>query len=160
MATNWITPTSDDVQTLLNSVVAGAANEEDSGGTSRLDKLVPIVVNEVRGAILSAGRVPLSITPGSVPPEAVKPTLVLVVEALVYSTPQMQQFAQSDWLGWTIKAARDWIQSIREGQAVTTPTDPDPTFVIGPDWGDFSGMEISGVAGRVDLTTDGPIVSP
>lgn len=155
MATNWKVPTADDAQTLLNSVVAGAANEEDSGGTERLDKILVIVIDEVRGAIQSAGVCPLSATASSVPPEGVRPVLMLTIGDLVNSTPQLQQFANSDWLSQGLKAARDWIEAINNGRSVTIPTDPDPGFELNPDWGDFSGLQQDGVAGQVDLTTDG-----
>jgi hypothetical protein len=153
--TNWKVPTVDDAQTLLSSIIVGAANELDSGGTERLEKILTIVVDEVRGAILAAGVVPLSITDGSVPSEGVRPTLMLAVGDLVNSTPQLQQFTQSDWLNQGLKSARDWLESVKKGQSVTIPTDPDPDFELNPDWGDFSGLQVDGVAGKVDMTTDG-----
>lgn len=144
--TNWAVPTVDDVNTVMNTFVVGSANEQFASGDVRVTKLLSLCVNIVRGAIGVGGRSPISLTPGSVPPEAVDVVLMLVVERLINSTPRLAKFVESDWAGWTIKDARDWVKEVRQGQAVTQPADPDPSTVpIGVVWGDYTGLEIGQV---------------
>jgi hypothetical protein len=154
VTSDWVIPTVDDVQKLLASVVVNAVNELDSGGVNVLDGpngILAMVVNQVRGEMASANRVPLSLKKTAVPPEAVKHVLILCVEALMVRQPQMVQFTNSEQMGWTIKASRDWLKTAREtGSNFSTPSDPDPdTEPTGPVFGSF-------VDAFQDLTIDGP----
>ena len=102
MATNWKVLIGTDIrkvidarsqlegnQNLADDVVDGAAL--DPSAANRRDELVAVAVDEVRAAVRNGGRVGLSLTADSIPPEAEWHTLVLAAYRLVSSTPGLSR---------------------------------------------------------------------
>jgi len=125
MAT-WQIPTAADVQTLMHSGVIAAGNEkDDQTSNERLPGLLGLVVARVRGAIDAGGKVALSATEGSVPPEGMFHTIVLTVNALSASTPDLARFALGDAFQKLVQGAEDWLKAVQEGKMmVSEPGDP------------------------------------
>lgn len=144
----WVTPTSTDVTALMSSIVTNTVTKDASGST-RAASCLTLVVEQVRGAIRTGNRVPLSLSSGAVPPSGHIHTVVLAVSLLVSSTPNMT-FAVKDEFGNQVKDAKDWLESVRTGKmSVDYPTDPDQ-----------SSLPLNGRAGyggepEVDMSTDG-----
>jgi hypothetical protein len=155
MATNWTVPTVDDLQAYLNVKLVDATNPDSDSGISRADVVLSSVVARVRAAIGAGNWVPLSLTTDSVPPEAKQHVLVLVAAAMMASTPQILQYANSDIFKGQWDAAEKFIKDAQAGEPMTIPTDPDPSATpSSPTWGDYSGEQVGGVAGKIDTTTD------
>lgn len=123
----------------------------DNGGLSNLAVLVALQANRIRGTIASVSRVALSVTEGSVPPEGEQHALVLAAVACLNSLAKpLADFAVPEGLKDMAKAAEDWIKSIKDGNTVTEPTDPDPDWVCRSSYGDYSGEDPT----PVDMATD------
>lgn len=160
LTTAWVVPTKDDVVKYVQQSVIDGANALNSGGEERIDGptgLLQAAVDQVRGAVGNGNRVALSLTANSVPPEARAHVMVLAAYMLVSSVPQLGDFASKDGLTRRWDEANKWLDAVRRGDlAPAKPTDPDTaTAPAGPTWGDFSGEQVAGVAGRVDVSTDG-----
>lgn len=152
MTSDWVIPSVDDVQKFMASAVVGASNELDSGGVNVLDGpngILAKVVAEMRGAC--SNRQPVSLQSNAIPPEGFRHAMMLCVEHLINRMPQMSQYANSETLGWSIKASRDWLsKAYTEGTNFSRPRDADPAAEpTGPVFGSF-------VDAFVDLTLDGP----
>lgn len=158
--------TADSIQTWLSATPVNAANETDPSGLNRLEQVLIDVVERIRGTILTAGRIPLSLTQGpvsqdskfnvkSVPPEGRQHTKVLTAASAVAAIPTLWAFCESDVFKRQLDAAEKWITDVQEGASVTLPVDPDPdTTPSGTEWGDYSGQEVNGVGGLIDMSTD------
>lgn len=131
----WTTPSTDGLATLLSATVAAPLNELlPDGATKRGDYNVKMAVGLIRGAIRTARRTPLSLTEGTVPPEAESHCYALALQMLIGSNPNLAKYAISVGgsskppLALLIEAAQEWLKSVREGKAVEYPSDPDPAF--------------------------------
>jgi len=93
------------------------------------------VVARVRGIIATRSRGhQISLTPGSVPPEAKQHVLVLAARQLIDSIPVMASaISANDNYPTLYTQAENWIKNIMEGGSVTSPDDPSPATVAGPD---------------------------
>ena len=160
MATNWVTPTADDLKGAFGSIFVEQDNGEDFDPTAAANVWLPIIVAQMRAAILTGNRVALSQTKGSVPPEAKGHVLVLVAEAVVVNTPRLVGYivleGENGPMARMITAARKFMNDCPKGLSVTAPLDPDPaTLPSGVKWGDDSG-EGTDATVRTDLTIDAP----
>ena len=96
----WVVVTKDQVQQYLTQAVVDAANELDTAGNERIDGVLTDAIARMRAAVGTGNRVPLSLTPLSVPPEGAPHLKLLVIEALVPSVPQLAQYVvDSNTLG-------------------------------------------------------------
>jgi hypothetical protein len=158
MGLAWITLTEQDVQRFMTQSVVGASNELDVDGNSRASNLLPVVTDRIRGAVVTGNRVPVSLTPGAIPPESRWHALCLAVFALVESQPVLGEFALKDGFTRRWEEAEKWVRSVASGdQTVTPPLDPDPDNTPAYTWGDVAGENTAGVGSSVDMTTDGPL---
>lgn len=160
MSAAWIVVKTEDLQNYMqaaivgNSIIDGAADPQAPGGGYRSDAALLGAVERVRGAIVAGGRIPLSLTPSSVPPEARQHTLILAIYAMAAAVPTLGPFVASEPFKDLNAKAEKWLERVEEGGVVTTPADPDTTNFSGPSWGDLYGENTAGVGGQVDLTTD------
>lgn len=146
MASNWTVVTSADVRAVLcDPAVEKANNIGASDVTTRLDSLIAMVTERVRGVIRNSGRNTVSATALSVPPEAKQHAAVLVGRALINAVPTMAAVMESstEWSSYVGKAEA-WLDAVKSGMRVTVPTDPEQSL-SGPAWGSRT---------LVDLTTD------
>ncbi len=150
MATNWIALTGQDLAEVLTwdaitktnqNLGESGANASESGSAvdlaeaNRRDRLVENCVAECRAAIQSAGRIPLSVTPGCVPPGAKRHVLNLAAWQLLNSSPSLYTAIMSgagigsgsalltpfaSFYGEAIK----YLESLANGSPVPQPTDP------------------------------------
>jgi len=110
MGTNWIVPTRDNLAAIISEAVLQRANENtdpqsldataamaagdasaaaayDPSLPDRIDAQLDLAVKQYRGAIQVAGKQPLSLTPGSVPPDAsYKHCLTIAAYGVISST--------------------------------------------------------------------------
>lgn len=130
----WIVPTSQGLTYLLSAVVQNPVNEFLPNGSNRADALLTLVINRIRSAIRVARRTPLSLTAGSVPPEAETHVYALTLQMLVGSNPNLARYVVSEAgagktpLALLIEEAHEWVKSVRDGKAVEYPSDPDNSF--------------------------------
>lgn len=129
MTIDWIVPTVDDLRTVLSSVVLNPAADigNPSGPTNQL--ALDLVVERWRGAIRTAGRIPVSLTAGSVPPEHKQHVLVLTVWQLVCSQPKLAQTV-TEAFKTLVDKAEEALKDVDEGKEGATPSypsDPDTT---------------------------------
>jgi len=135
MPADWQTLEPDDVLQYIDATVAGAANVAMPTGSVRLKGILDDQVQLMRGACRTSGRQPLSIQPNSIPPEAVKHTLVLTALALSASVPNLAAFFGAEDEGkpfrQLVSKAESWLEKARtDGTNFSPPTDPDPDFVL------------------------------
>lgn len=179
----WTVLTGADLWEVVPREVIEKTDEDAVGGThedgdfdssldSRAKKAVDHAVAEVRGAIESAQRWPLSVTAGAVPPELVLPTLALAAYRLITVKPSLLAVVMNDGgvyspLGKLYKEGCDWLAKLRTGANFTAPTDPtgvdyltavsaDNPAISGISWGDSLANDIEYDAG---VTEDGIVVS-
>lgn len=157
MATSWKVPTTDYLQTVMSGIILDAVEDTDGEDNSADDQAAKMTyaleqaVARVRGAIGNGNRTPLSATAGSVPPEGLNFTLVLAVEILVNSQPNMN-WAIKDGFSDSLKEAKDWIQQLRDSEPTDYPTDPITVDASG--FAVADGGNAGDVQGEVDMTTD------
>lgn len=170
----WITLAGDDLWKIISRPVLEKANEDVNGGTKEKDdfnatldnratEAVRMAVAAIRAAIENGRRTPLSLTAGSIPPEAERPALNIAAYDLTSSPPSLQQVLLFEGGVYSprqnlYKEAQDWLNKVRTGDIVVVePTDPDTDNTPAPiRWGDYSGTSTANTAGKYDLTTDGP----
>lgn len=154
----WVVVDPTQVETFMQSFVNDAVNPLDASGQLRAANMVGFLANRFRGAIVRGNRVPLSLTANSIPSEAQWHLLVLLAEGMAASVPQVAEFVQGPRFGAMVDDAKDWLRMVGEGILVpVAPPDPDATTQpAGPTWGDMYQQEAAGVAGKIDVTTDGP----
>jgi hypothetical protein len=148
MATNWIIPTADDVAKVISLEVLAKSNENIDGDSitaalaspetrrtydptldDRCTAQIVFAVNQLRAAIQLNAKIPLSITPNAVPPEALRHVLYLAAYGLVNSTPNLQMVILSDKGAYSpltdnFKIANKYFEDITKGKPVVPPTDP------------------------------------
>lgn len=172
MATDWIVPTGASLFKVAEAAILKDTNQNTAEGTesgsetdlsaaNRRDQQVEMAVDEVRGAIRTAGRYGYSATEGSVPPEGERHTLIIALYNLVMSTPSL---ARSFLIGESGKTplerrydeAMAWLKELRSGSSFTEPPD-----VVGQDWetevdteSDPPNMPISGIRWGDNLGDD------
>ena len=146
----WVKPSTDDVTTMMSSLVQGAV-QKDPGGTTknRVASALTLAVEKVRSAVAQGKRVPLSLTAGVVPPSGHIHTIILAIDISVSSTPNMDLVNKAGF-GDLKKEAKEWLKDVASGkQPVDYPIDPDQTTLpYGTDPG-YGGET------QVDLSTDG-----
>lgn len=159
MQAAWVVPQASDVQSTYGSIFAPQdSNDFDAVGAA--GTWLPIIVNQIRGAIGEANRIALSLTAGSIPPEAMVHCLALVAEQVIVNTPRLVGYivveGENGPLSRAITAARTFVQACRTGLNVTAPTDPDPNNLpTGVIWGDASGIGTSATV-RTPMGIDDP----
>lgn len=184
MATNWIALTGADLRKVVNAVSQEDSNENtsddvrpgdtlDMGAANRRDQLVELAVREVRAAMQVAGRYPVAVTAGTVPPDGEWHTLVLAAWRLVVSTPGLVKVflageaGQDTPLSRMHKDAVAWVEGLKKGASTVAPTDPcgqdyqtavsaENPAVSGVKWGDSLADDDEYEAG---VTDDGVVVS-
>ena len=135
--TSWVVLEGSDIAALLSSLVVKKLNE-NIGDTvdpndplnmdldNRRNMLLDMAVAEVRGAIQSAGRFPLSVTQGAVPHTAVPHALYLAAYRMINSTPGVEMVV-IDGQPAAKKFFDDaciYIQRLIKGGSVEEPSDP------------------------------------
>lgn len=138
----WTVITGNDVWKVLSSKVLDKADEGVNGELDETNDLADVVladtrrgqlaseaVAEFRGAIRSAGKYPLSLTAGSVPPECARHVLNLAAYQLINSTPNLgmaiitEKGASNPFQTFYNEAVR-YLESLRSGRTITLPDDP------------------------------------
>ena len=154
----WVVVDPTQVESFMQSFVNDAVNPLDASGALRAANLLGFLANRFRGAIARGNRVPLSLTANSIPAEAQWHLLVLLAEAMAASVPQVAEFVQGPRFSALVDDAKEWLRMAGEGTLVpVAPTDPDPaTQPAAPMWGDLYQQQAAGLAGKIDVTTDGP----
>ena len=151
MATNWKVPVASDVNKVLSLMVQSRSNENvnedavpdspiDPSYTDRKTALLDLTVQEFRGALVAGGRIPLSLTAASIPPDCEIHVLSIAAYRLVNSMPNLQMVLMTDGgvyapLLQMYKNAQDILKQLRAGMPVTRPTDPETTAGDAPDTG-------------------------
>ena len=164
MPTNWKTPTADDLNKVISALVQEKANENtgadsvpggalDPEAPDRRDALVDLVIDEFRGAIIAGSRIPLSLTPRSVPPECVVHVLSAAAYRLVNSVPNLQMVLLTDGglyapLAQMYTDAKRMLKELSDGRPVTFPDDPAEEASAMPDFGGAGSIE-----GEYDMRT-------
>lgn len=173
MAQAWKVVVGGDLWKVVSRSVVAKADEDAQGGTTgtndidqnldtRAKEAVRMAVEEVRGAVELGNRYPLSVTAGSVPPEAERHTLYLAAYTLLAFPPSLLQVLVFDGgvyspLQKCFDDAKKWLEGIRGGKLVATmPTDPVAGWTPAIRWGDSNGDSTSETAGKIDVSTDGP----
>jgi hypothetical protein len=131
----WVVPSTDKMNLFLNSAISDAANQPyDQAGDDTKTAALAIAVGKVLSAIRIGRQVPLSLTPGAVPPEAEETSYLLAIQIMVGSMPRLAQYVVSQPgsskppLALMIEGATAWLADVRGGKAVEYPSDPDPSF--------------------------------
>ena len=141
-------PTAGDVTSLMSSIVQGTVSK-DPNGDVRASKCLSLVVEQVRGAVQTGNRCPLSLSGGAVPPSGHIHTVVLAVSMMIASTPNMSFSVKGEFENQT-KDAKEWLNAVRKGDlTVETPVDLDQTTLPN------GGAAMWGSDTPVDLSTDG-----
>lgn len=135
--TNWIVLTGQDLLQVLSHLVVDGANQNidadseegdplDESRPNRVDSLMKLAVAEVRGAIQSAGRFPLSVTPGAVPALAAPHTLYLAAWRLLISTPNLQMVVieEQPVAKQFYDKAEKFVEGLTKGGTIDPPNDP------------------------------------
>jgi hypothetical protein len=96
---------------------------------TRAEKAVDHAVAEIRGAIESAGRYPLSVTAGGVPPEAFNHALVMAAWRLCAIKPSLLAVLLADGgeaspMKSLYREAQEWLKMARAGGSLVLPADP------------------------------------
>lgn len=189
MPTNWSVPTGADVRKVLSLLVEEKSNQNTGADYSsadpyndaeanRRDDLVNQAVAELRGRIRQAGRVPLSVTAGSVPAESVRHVLNHAAWQLVISTPSLQMVIVTE-KGVSAPFAKFYEEACQYFDKVATgqicpvpPTDPcgqdwttavsdaNPAIQGGVKWGDVLADDTDYDAGQITTSTGGVIYLP
>jgi hypothetical protein len=132
MATNWYAPTVGDLQLFLPQAVLTATDQVPDGqdtSQGRNAKMLALQIARVRGTIQKVGRQALSLTAGSVPPEAQQHVLVLAVKALpTAASAELARYMENPEFKELCDEARDWLKGVAEGK-VTVMDASDPTGV-------------------------------
>lgn len=183
MSQTWLVPAGGDLWQVVSRASVERVNEDSLGGTAgknsidetldtRAKKAVEHAVQEIRGAIEAAGRYPVSLTAGSVPPEAFQYALAVAAWRLCLPVPSLLSVLMADGgmfspIGTLYKEACDWVKGVRSGARFTEPTDPagadyqtavsdSNPAVSGVRWGDNLADDSEYEAG---LTADGVVIS-
>jgi len=183
MSKAWTAPAGDDLWQIVSRSIVEKVNEDADGGKaegndfnenidSRADKAVQYAVQEIRGAIESAGRYPVSITPAAVPPEGFQYALAIAAYRLCMPVPSLLAVIMGDGgafspMATLYKEATAWLNVLRAGGSFTMPTDPTGAdyltavsdsnpAISGIKWGDSVADDTEYEAG---ITEDGVVVN-
>lgn len=140
MGKAWTVLAGGDLWKVVSREVVMKADEDSAGGThadgnfdaeldSRAKSAVAYAVGEVRGAIESAGMMPLSVTPDAVPPELREPTLAAAAYRLCLTKPSLLAVVMNDGgvFAPVVKLYEEFkkqVEALRRGANLTPPTDP------------------------------------
>ena len=130
LTANWIVPVNADVAAYLDQAVVGASANLTANDSAQaaLTALMTNMVLQVRAAIGTGNRTPLSGTAGSIPPESKDYLLVMVAGRLMGRIPSMAAWAGSDEFKAQRKCATEWLEKVQAGElSVTWPSNPDQT---------------------------------
>jgi hypothetical protein len=179
----WQVPTGDDLWQVVSRSLIEKTNEDSEGGNAadndlnenlddRAGKAVDHAVAEIRGAIEAAGRYPVSVTAGGVPPEAFQFALAIAGWRLCAVNPSLVSVLLADGGSYAplrslYTEAQKWIESVRAGKTFTLPDDPtgvdyltevddENPAISGVKWGDSLADDDEYAAG---ITEDGIVVS-
>jgi len=161
MATNWIVPTTFDLAKIISEAVLARANENtdqasltateamawgDASYRAAFDPTledrqadqIDLAVKQFRGAIQIAGKQPLSLTAGSVPPDACyKHCITLAAYGVISSTLNLQWVVATEKgdaspLTAAFREANKYLEAVTRGRVVVPPTDPTGRDYINP----------------------------
>lgn len=184
MAKTWIVPTANDLKKVISHESRESADENtdaaadsesayEPANATRANDLLSQAVTEFRQSVERAARYPLSLTTGSVAPEAVAHCLNWAAWRLITSKPNFKFAVITEGGAWSpfqklYEQACAYFKSILEGGACTLPDDPtgrDYLTEADPDtnplpqalrWGDSYGDADDYAAGQ-NVDTDGNI---
>jgi hypothetical protein len=152
MAVTWKVPAVGDASNWCpKSVVDSASVRDSSQGTDRLEAILEAVVDRVRGAVRKGKVTPVSLTAGSVPPEAVGHVWTLAIDRLAMGgSPELSRYTETESFKSARTAAEDWLK------AVSDPKDP-----AGTDYPSDPDTSTSGMSRtvRVEPLADGDILT-
>ena len=131
----------------------------------RSQMMLDQMVSNVRAAVRNAGHTPLSILPGSIPPEAFDFVLYMAAWRLINSTPNLQMVVITEKGAYApmadlAKQASEWVDGKVEGgrrvggiatHAITPPDDP-----CGRDWKNPICVPARGQEATFDWSTFNP----
>ena len=161
MATNWIIVTRDDLAKIISEAVLQKANENTDGVSldataaqawndpsyraaydptleDRIQDQLDLAVKQFRGAIQLANKQPLSLTAGSVPPDACyKHCITLAAYGVLSSTPNLQwvittEKGDASPITAAFRIANKYLEEVSKGKVVVPPTDPTGRDYINP----------------------------
>lgn len=158
----WVVPVRADLSKVLSweaiaeadqNTAAGTdpAEETDTAQPTRASTLLAAEADELRSRVQQCGKVPLSLTDGSVPPVAFMHVLYAAAYKLVGSTPslaakQLLDMKMDSPLAQGYKRASEFYDKVSKGFNVDFPTDPDPTW--------DAGVKLGSYAPPADLSTN------
>lgn len=190
MATNWTTVDPNDIYVALARLVVRKSNEGTAADwtenqnldpsdltSTRVAAQVAASVAEFRAALRRGGKVPLSVTPGAVPPELHVHALNHASWRTIVSTPSLQMAVVTEKgvyspFGDLYKEALKVMERAGAGENYTPPSDPcgqDYETAVSSSnpaikpvvWGDYAGTDDEYAAGeRVDPDTGTTTVLP
>lgn len=135
VATNWVVVKKHEVKAVLDQLVTDAADVKldpsDPASPTRLDYAIWNNIAIVRGAIRAGGKIPLSLTDGTVPLEAKQFVSVMAAMACTAAKPNLSQVIVGPTgmyapLNDMLKKAYEFVKACREGYNVEEPVDPQP----------------------------------
>ena len=150
--TVWVKPTIDDLNAVLMEKLRIAAGTFGASA-DRTEPLLRMMVERMRGAVRTGGRVPVSEEAGTIPPESVFHVMILTARALIDSNPQLSKVARiGDDFTRMVYWSEQWIHGIDNGKPVSKPSSvAEPAegeeVIAGANWGNSFD--------HVDLSTDG-----
>jgi hypothetical protein len=141
MPTNWESPAGADLAKVLNLTILAAANQNldangqpangqvDPDAPNRQNELVNLAISQIRAAIIKGGRIPLSLTAGSVPTGASIHVLFHAAWQLINTTPNLNmailtEKGVSTPYAQFYKDACDYIKALEAGGLAPRPSDP------------------------------------
>lgn len=127
--------------------------------------LIKLIVAQLRETIQNAGRFPISVTLGAVPPKAVRHILNMVAFQMVSAKPNLQMVIINEKgvyspIQTLYKEGLDYMKSVENGAVTLMPSDPTGIDYINPVDPD-SNPAITGIFSApmntfLDLSTTGP----
>lgn len=190
MPTNWVTPSADDLAKVIALAVLSKAEQNtdpdsiaaalkdpdavksfDPDLDDRASDKINLAVALFRGAIQIAGKSPLSITTGTVPPEVYQYVLDYAAFGFVTATPNLQSIIMNDKgaasaLQKLYEAAVEYLEKLRTGLNIVQPNDPTGKDYLtalqpNPTLPNFNpaicGTRVGGMTPQTDLTTYGGV---
>lgn len=170
VASNWVALTAVDLKNIAlldlldradenTDANAVAGDEIEQARLTRRTFWAAQAVAQCRAAVLQGGRTALSLTAGTIPPEAVAHMATWAAWRLLNAVPGrndegpvsavLNDPSTSDLRRFYDEAVA-YLKGIERGDSVTPPTDPDPSFEGGVRFGSVGAIE------EADLTTYGP----
>lgn len=190
--TVWLTLSGADVAAVLDWRTVAQANQNlgeeyglnytqsgsgvDLAAANRRDELVLDSIREIRGAIQAAGRFPVSVTTGTIPPSMKRAALVIAAWQLVLSTPSLHAtfFSSSElksaWQKFYDDAIKK-VEGLKNGDTIEQPSYPtgtdyltavsDTNPPVSPvTWGDMEATDVQYSDGFVTTASGTSIALP